>query len=75
MAKAPTATNASSLTTDSNAMASIMPSWCSVTSILRVPTRIVKTGERGGYDQCSVVFSAAGYRVIRDNAEAANDGL
>ena len=38
-----TAMNASSLTTDSNAIASIMPSWCSVTSIFLVPNRIAKT--------------------------------
>ncbi len=38
--KTPTARNAISLTTDSNAIARIMPSWCSVASIWRVPNRI-----------------------------------
>ena len=39
----PTATNAASLTTDSNAIASIMPLWCSVASTCRVPNRMVNT--------------------------------
>ena len=38
-ANAPTATKASSFTSDSNAIASITPSWCSVASSWRVPNR------------------------------------
>ena len=38
----PTARNASSLTTDSKAIASTMPSWRSVLSRWRVPNTIVK---------------------------------
>lgn len=39
--KAPTARKASNLTSDSKAIASTMPRWCSVTSRLRVPNRMV----------------------------------
>ncbi|MNJ64286.1 hypothetical protein D3C77_602300 [compost metagenome] len=39
--KAPTARKASSLTSDSKAMARTMPRWCSVTSRLRVPKTMV----------------------------------
>ena len=42
-ANTPTATKASSLTSDSNAMASITPSWCSVASSRRVPNRMAKS--------------------------------
>ncbi len=45
-ANTPTATNASSFTTDSNAMASITPSWCSVASICRVPNSAAKIAIR-----------------------------
>ena len=38
-ANTPTVTNASSFTIDSNAIASITPSWCSVASSRRVPNR------------------------------------
>ncbi len=40
-AKPPTAMKASSLTTDSKAMATTMPLWCSVASRLRVPNRML----------------------------------
>ncbi len=39
--KAPTAMKASSLTSDSKAIARTMPRWCSVTSRLRVPNSTV----------------------------------
>ena len=39
----PTTRKAISLTTDSVATASIMPSWCSVASAWRVPNRMAKT--------------------------------
>jgi len=42
IASAPIATNASSLTSDSSAIASTIPRWCSVASIRRVPNRIAK---------------------------------
>ena len=38
----PTPTKATSLTSDSVAIASIRPSWCSVASIWRVPNRTAK---------------------------------
>ncbi len=40
--KAPTATKATSLTTDSTATASIRPCWCSVASMWRVPNSTAK---------------------------------
>jgi hypothetical protein len=39
--KIPTARNASSLTSDSKAIAATMPSWCSAASRCRVPNAIV----------------------------------
>jgi hypothetical protein len=39
--KTPTATNASSFTSDSNAIAATMPWWCSAASRWRVPKTIV----------------------------------
>ena len=42
-AKTPTDANATSFTIDSNAMASITPSWCSVASSRRVPNRMANT--------------------------------
>ncbi|MNP20838.1 hypothetical protein D3C76_1134300 [compost metagenome] len=41
--KTPTARKANSLTSDSKAMANTMPRWCSVTSRLRVPNRMVNS--------------------------------
>ena len=41
--KAPTARKAMSFTIDSTAIARIMPSWCSVVSMWRVPNRMAKT--------------------------------
>ena len=38
---APTARNASSFTSDSNAIAATMPSWCSAASRWRVPNAMV----------------------------------
>jgi len=42
-ANTPTATNATSFTSDSSATARIMPWWCSVASICRVPNRIANS--------------------------------
>ena len=42
-AKPPTAMKASSLTTDSKAMATTMPRWCSVASRLRVPNSMLNS--------------------------------
>ena len=42
-ASAPIATKASSFTSDSSAIASTMPRWCSVASMRRVPNRIANT--------------------------------
>ena len=38
----PTATNATSLTIDSKAMANTIPRWCSLVSIWRVPNKMAK---------------------------------
>ena len=42
-ASRPIATKATSLTSDSSAIASTMPRWCSVASMRRVPNRIANT--------------------------------
>ena len=54
-ANTPTAMIASSLTTDSRAMASIMPWWCSVASTWRVPNRAANSAiSRATYKAGSV---------------------
>ena len=66
--KAPTATKASSLTSDSTAMARIMPSWCSVVSMCRVPNRMANTPMVTTTSSDSPSRPVDGRRISRDQS-------
>ena len=55
----PTATNATSFTSDSSATARIMPWWCSVASICRVPNAMANTASS------SATYSAGSVSGVR----------
>jgi len=61
--KTPTTRKAQSLTMDSVAIASIMPSWCSVASIWRVPNRMAKAASASATNSAESVRIGALVKV------------
>ena len=69
--KAPTPTKASSFTIDSTAIARIMPSWCSVVSMCRVPNRMAKMPMVSTTNSDSPSSPEDGGRISRDHSGSA----
>ena len=75
IAKTPTAMKATSLTSDSSAIASTMPWWCSVASTWRVPKRIANSASSAATYSAGSPSAESRHRAPAEHAEADRDRL